>query len=122
MEKTKSYNIIVRQGKKIKKIWKSLSLKYNVPIEITGLDSICSFNFLNKDSQILKAIFISEMLKKRFLANTTVYVSVAHTEKVLKKYKNALDKTFKIISNFDKKKLSKYKTIKLAYKGFYRLN
>jgi glutamate-1-semialdehyde 2,1-aminomutase len=122
MEKTKSYEIITRQGKIIKKIWKSLSSKYNVPIEITGLDSICSFSFLNKDSEILKTIFISEMLKQRFLANTTVFVSVAHTKKILKNYKNAMDKTFKIISNFDKKKLTKFKKLKPAHKGFYRLN
>ena len=103
-------------------IWNSLSLKYNIPIEISGLDSICSFTFSGKNSQILKAIFISEMLKQRFLANTTVFVSVAHTKKILEKYKIALDKTFKIISNFDKKKLSKIKNLKLAYKGFFRLN
>ena len=49
-------------------------------------------------------------------------VSVAHTDKILRVYENALDKTFKLLSKLEKKELKFNKKIKIAYKGFYRLN
>ena len=62
------------------------------------------------------------MLKYGFLTNNTVMVSVAHTDKILRVYENALDKTFKLLSKLEKKELKFNKKIKIAYKGFYRLN
>ena len=122
MEKTKSYKTITNQGKKIKSIWLDISKKYNVPIEIKGIDSICSFNFVGNNSLVFKAIFISEMLKKNFLANTTVMVSISHTDKILQKYRIAVEKTFNIISKYRKINSSKYDKLKLPVTGFYRLN
>jgi predicted RNA-binding protein with RPS1 domain len=63
------------------------------------------------------------MLKKGFLANTTIYVSIAHTKKILDKYFKELDKIFSIIEKIEKKIISKnnYK-IKLPISDFKRFN
>ena len=42
------------------------------------------------------------MLKKNFLATTTIYVSTAHNKKILKKYFNYLNKLFVVISRCEK--------------------
>ena len=62
------------------------------------------------------------MLKKNFLANTTVMVSISHTDKILQKYRIAVEKTFNIISKYRKINSSKYDKLKLPVTGFYRLN
>ena len=42
------------------------------------------------------------MLKKRILATTTIYVSIKHNLKILKKYFKELDKIFYKIHEFEK--------------------
>jgi hypothetical protein len=63
------------------------------------------------------------MLKEGFLASTAIYLSYAHTDKIIKKYFKSLDEVFKKISiavkNNTYKKLYK---IKEAKQDFGRLN
>ena len=86
MEKTKSWIKITNIGKKIKKFWKKLSLKYKLKIEISGLDSMPMFKFKSQNHNYYKTYITQEMLKKRFLATDTVYVSIAHTETIINKW------------------------------------
>ncbi len=122
MKKTNSKKFIIKQGKKVQMIWKKLSNKYNLPITLFGIDSICSFSFDGDKKDYYKSLSTYFMLKYGFLTNNTVMVSVAHTDKILRVYENALDKTFKLLSKLEKKELKFNKKIKIAYKGFYRLN
>ena len=64
------------------------------------------------------------MLKKGYLANNVVYVSVEHSEKVLKRYYNILDECFRKISLCETKKLNiKNLLITTIFKeSFTRLN
>ena len=48
MKRTKSWEKIKNIGKKIKKFWVSISKKYKLDIEISGLDAMPSFNFKSK--------------------------------------------------------------------------
>ena len=43
-------------------------------------------------------LFIQEMLFRGYLAATSVYVSYAHTEKIVEKYLTAVDECFEIMS------------------------
>ena len=103
MQKLKTYKIIRQQGKKIKKIWKDASLRTNVKINISGMDSIPIFNF-HKDHNLLKSFFIQEMLKHNILASNSIYVSIVHTDDVLKKYKKLFNQIFDKIKNTKNKK------------------
>ena len=102
MERTKSWNYISSLGKFIKMKWKKLALKHKLNIKITGIDALCTFTFKSKYHQVYKTYITQEMLKKRILATTTIYVSVSHNKKILKKYFKILDNLFKIISNCEK--------------------
>jgi glutamate-1-semialdehyde 2,1-aminomutase len=65
-----------------------------------------------------------EMLKNGYLANNTVYVSLMHNKKILKKYYHIIDICFKIIKDCETGKLNIKKLIKSPPKiqGFFRLN
>ena len=63
-----------------------------------------------KLNNYILTFFIQEMLKKGYLASSSIYVSYAHKESHIKKYLRETDKIFNIISNnlnlkFFKKKL-----------------
>ena len=122
MKKKNSKKLIIKKGKKIKKIWNKLSKKHNINIKITGIDSICNFIFDYKNSNYLKSLLTYQMLRFGFLSNNTVMISISHSDKIIDQYEKALDKSFKYISKVINKKIKFTKKIKLAYKGFYRLN
>ena len=102
MEKKKSWNIISRLGKKIKKGWINIAKKHRLKIKIFGLSSICSFEIQSTNWLKYKTFISQEMLKKGFLAANSVYVCVDHNERIIKKYLNNLDNIFKIIKNCEK--------------------
>ena len=106
MEKNKSWKRITFLGKKIFLIWKKLSKKHNLAIDISGLPSLAKFNFKSKNAQAYKTFITQEMLRHKFLAANVVYLSTSHNEKVLKKYSEYLDEIFYKISECEKGNLS----------------
>ena len=123
MKRIKSWKIIDKTGSKIIKRWNDLGKKYDLNLKISGLPSLCSFNFLNKNNQHYKTLITQEMLKQGFLASNSVYVSVSHTKKIIDRYFYELDKVFKLIQKcedgYSVKKLLKYTK---SISGFERLN
>ena len=121
MEKTKSFNQIIKNGKYINMMWMKLSKKYNLNLRIKGFECITSFEF-PKNNQIYKTFISQEMLKKGYLASNLIYLSTKHTKNVIDNYIQALDKVFYLI------KKNKIKVIKSLLKGpiskktFKRLN
>ena len=106
MERIKSWEIVKKIGKRIKKKWKNISKKKNVPITVSGLDSLCKFDF-KKNNEIYKTFLTQEMLKKGILANNSVYVSIAHDKKqILDRYFCALEEVFAKIRLIERKKLN----------------
>ena len=87
------------------------------------MDGIPKFKFIHKDSNYLKTVLSYEMLKRGFLASTAIYLSTAHTDKIIKKYLENLDGVFKKISTIIKKNnYKKLYKIKEATQDFGRLN
>ena len=50
-------------------------------------------------NQALSTLFIQEMLKRGYLASTSVYVSFAHNKKIVNEYLKEVDEVFAIIKN-----------------------
>ena len=123
MEKTKSFNYITKLGKKIKNFWLKISKKYNIPINIAGLDAMPNFTF-NKKHQLYTTFLTREMLKKNILATNSIYLSTAHNQKNLKIYFKELENIFKKISVDQTKKYSQIKISKkeLRKSSFSRIN
>ena len=83
---------------KIKNGWEQISSNYGISISSSAIPAVNAFSINCKDAKYYKTYITQEMLKKGYLATTTIYVSVAHTKKILKNYFDHLDKLFFIIS------------------------
>ena len=124
MEKTKSWNYITKLGGYIKKNWNKLSKKHNLKIQISGINSLCKFNFMSNHNQKYKTFITQEMLNKGILATNMIYVSLAHNKSVIKKYFKELDNIFFTISKCEnhKEDIFKYLIAPVAETDFARLN
>lgn len=101
MTKTNSWKKISFIGKKIKNNWEKLAKKYNLKINISGIDALPSFTLLYDDWIKYKTFITQEMLKNNILATNTIYVSLAHKDVYIKKYFVILESIFKKINNIE---------------------
>ena len=90
---------LISKGKKIKKIWSDTAGNENLPILITGIDSLPSFSFKHSKSDEMITFFTQEMLKEGFLAHGSCYMMIAHSDKIINKYKIACENVFKKVSD-----------------------
>ena len=79
MEREKSWEIVTDIGKKINYNWKKMAEKYDLSITIQGLPALTSFTINSNNWLHYKTFLTQEMLKNRFLASNTIYVSTAHS-------------------------------------------
>ncbi len=91
MKREESWKKITFLGNYLRKGWENISIKNNVPIEISGIPALSSFTFTHKDSLKFKTFLTQEFLKKGFLASTSFYASTAHTESILEDYLDIYD-------------------------------
>lgn len=113
---------LIESGKKVKKIWFDLSKKYNIDIEISGIEPLGHFSFKYKNPLVLKTLFTQEMLKRGVLATTAFYASYAHKKEAFKKYESTADESFAIIKKaIDSGKPEKFLKGPVCHSGFKRL-
>ena len=99
MKRIKSWKIIKKNGVKIKKQLFMIAEKHNIEIKFSGLDTLIRFNLEKTKIKNYKKFILSEMLKEGFLANDVIYVSIAHSNAIIKRYLKTIDKVFKKLSN-----------------------
>ena len=97
LKKKNINSVISGYGRQIKKGWVAMAKKNNIKIRVSGLDSIPSFIFDYKNNKEISTFFIQEMLKKGFLANTTLATTYAYNKKIIQKYLKTVDSVFKKI-------------------------
>lgn len=123
MQRIRSWDIISKTGRKIKKNWLKLSKKYKLKINISGLDALPTFSINSKNWLKYKSFITLRMLENSILASNIIFVSVSHSNRVLKKYFKVLDKIFKEIKNFEKNKnIYQLNKVPLSQTTFKRLN
>ena len=124
MEKIKSWNIISKQGKKLKMKLTKLGQKHKLKLKISGLSSCPSF-MISSDKWIKYKTYITqELLKKRILGANTTYLSIFHNDKIIQKYINCLDKIFYYIKRSENNDLNINEILNndVCHTGFKRLN
>lgn len=127
LKKMKKLNVAKKlqiTGNKVKKIWSDKAKKNGLSITTGGLPPFSNFTFAHGDKhQVLKTLFIQEMLQRGFLASNMVFASYAHTDTILKKYEKAVDEVFKILKEaLDTNTVEKRLKGPVAHTGFARLN
>ena len=96
ISRDKTWKHIKFIGKLIKQGWLRLSERHNINLKVTDFEPLITMKFnyghLNKS---LETFFTQEMLKKKYLASTSVYVSTAHSKKIIEVYLKNCDQVFK---------------------------
>ena len=123
MKKIESWKLITEIGNKIRLKWNQLSELHDLKIEINGLPAISTYKFKNNHLKY-KTLICQEMLKKGFLASTSFYSSISHSDTHIENYTNALDDIFLIISKCEKGSLNVDDLLEgpICHDGFKRLN
>ena len=123
MEKTKSWDVITKTGATIRERWALLGQKYSLDMECFGLDSLSGFSFNSKNALSYKTLITQEMLKKGYLAGTSIYSCIAHTDEIINSYFKELEPIFLTIAECeDGKNITKLLDGPECHSGFKRLN
>lgn len=124
MEKIKSWEIITKQGKKIKEMINRIARSNNIKVKISGLDACPSYSIDLAKWQEYKTLITQELLKEKILGANTTYTSICHNDKTIKKYQVRLDKIFKLIKKINDTgdNVNNYLRGPVSHSGFKRLN
>ena len=97
MEQTKSWEIITNMGAYITEQWQSIAKSTGVAIKTSGLPALTSFSVDSKFALEYKTLITQEMLKKSYLAGTSVYVAIVHTKEIVDRFFTELEPVFSLI-------------------------
>jgi glutamate-1-semialdehyde 2,1-aminomutase len=123
MEKIRSWETISDIGKHIGIQWKGMATKYGLSINVSGLPAMISFAFNSKNSLAYKTYISQEMLKKGYLAGTSVYTCIEHTPEIVTGYFDALDPIFATLKECEEgRNITNLLEGPVCHAGFKRLN
>ena len=123
MEKEKSWEQITKNGEHVNNEWMKLSEEFDLPITISGLAALTTFSFKSEKALAYKTFITQEMLKKGYLAATSVYVCTAHTKDIIDGYIENIRPIFKTIKECeDGRNIMDLLKGPIAHNGFKRLN
>lgn len=115
-----------RIGTSIMDGWERLADENGLDLNIKTRDipALATFEFAYDDiGQAAKTLFTQEMLKRGYLASTSVYVSYSHTSDHVSEYLDAVDQTFaRIGSNVSEGTVEDALEGPVAHSKFERLN
>ena len=93
MKEVHAQEQMCRIGATVKGIWAGAAKEAGIDIEISGLDPLATFTFVN-NPDVTRTIFTQEMLKRGYLASNQFYASVKHTQGEIAPYQEAVTEVF----------------------------
>jgi glutamate-1-semialdehyde aminotransferase len=94
------YKHLIEVGTHIGNGWSELAKKYELDISITDYKPLITFKLnYGEANNPIATLFIQEMLKRGYLASTSLYVTYAHTIEIANKYLENVDEVFEIMSD-----------------------
>lgn len=124
LTREKIWEHLVRIGTKIGDGWEAKAKKHGVTLHITDFKPLISMKLdYGRQNSAIATLFTQEMLKRGYLAATSIYVSAAHTDGIIDAYMDKVDEVFGLISEAIKTGTvdDKLET-KVRDEGFKRLN
>ncbi|MFC1452007.1 aminotransferase class III-fold pyridoxal phosphate-dependent enzyme [Verrucomicrobiota bacterium] len=112
-----------RIGLRIKDLWQRCAALHEIPVEIdNAYPAMAHFAFKHDRAQALKTLFVQSMLERGFLANTAIYVTLAHTDEIVDRYETAVGEAFADIGDAIRKgDIEQRLKGPVAHTGFRRL-
>ena len=123
MQEMESWTQITNIGIKVTKGWQELARAYGLEIETSGLPSLTNLAFKGVNAAAYKTFMTQEMLKRGYLASTSFYACVAHTQEIIDAYFEALSPIFQKIKMCDEGlEVESLLDGQICHSGFKRLN
>ena len=99
LTRDKVWEHLIRIGTRIGEGWLRLAKKHDLKLHITDFKPLITMKFeYDKLNNSVLTLFTQEMLKRGYLAASSVYVSSAHTDTIVDEYLSHVDEVFGIIS------------------------
>lgn len=123
MERTRVWEHAGRIGRLVKAAWQRRAEAHGVPIQVDdGYPCLSHFAFDHKDATALRTYYTQLMLERGFLSGTALYVTLAHTEELVRRFEEALDEVFAAIAKaLAENSVSRRLNGPEAHSGFARL-
>ncbi len=100
MARDRVWEHLIRIGTAIGEGWIALGRKHGLKLSVTDYKPLITMKLDYGDQNpALITLFTQEMLKRGYLAATSVYVSQAHTLSIVQDYLQAVDQVFALISD-----------------------
>lgn len=98
--RNKGWEHFIKIGEMIGRGWENLSRKHGLRIKVTDFKPLITMKLdYGNDNAALATLFTQEMLDRGYLAATSVYVSLAHTENIIQEYLQQADEVFAIMAD-----------------------
>lgn len=97
-EENKVGDYLVKIGKYLSKGLERIFKKHQLNINVIGMPSVPAMEIKEDKPLLIKSIFTQEMLKRGFLASNIIYLSLAHTKRIIDFYLIEADEVFALIS------------------------
>lgn len=102
--KHKVHEHLFSMGSKIKKIWVDSAKENHINIKVSNFLPLVTFSLqYGEQNNNVLTLFIQEMLRRGFISASSVYVTYAHTDAILKKYEIAINEVFALLGDAIKK-------------------
>jgi glutamate-1-semialdehyde 2,1-aminomutase len=100
LTRDKTWEHLIAIGEQIGKGWQKTAQRYGLDLTITDFKPLITFklNYGNNNNKIL-TFFIQEMLKRGYLAASSVYVTAAHDKAIVDAYLKAVDEVFSLMAD-----------------------
>ncbi len=125
MERTRVWEHVEQVGRTVQKDWADAAERHGLDIHCGGFPCLSHFGFRDLAME-QKTLYTVLMLKEGFLGNTGFYPTLAHTEEVLARHREAVDKVFwqiaQIRQSGGEEAILKAIGGPVCQKGFKRLN
>ena len=100
LTRSRGWEHLIEIGQLIKDGWLYLAHKHNIDIDVTDFKPLITMKFRYGERNLaLSTLFTQEMLRRGYLAATSVYVSMAHTKELINQYLMSVDEVFSIMSS-----------------------
>ena len=124
MEKSRVWEHVAKIGESVKAAWTASAKKHGLDIDCSGFPCLAHFGFKEYPLE-MKTLYTTLMLDEGFIANVSFYPTLAHDEKIVALYAEAIDRVFekmaKIKNEGGKEAILAAINGKVCQSGFKRL-
>ena len=123
MERERSWDKITEIGGSMKTQWQLLADQFELKISHFGLNALAGFSFESEDTLKYKTLITQEMLSKGYLASTSFYACIQHTDEHISEYIDNLRPIFRTIAECENgRDINQLLNGPVCHSGFKRLN